>query len=173
MTIIDHWIALVAVILIVGVNDCASAQDWTDHEVAVARIAVNEATFRESDTIAIAEARGHYSLEELRAAHRRALAPVRTDSRRWIADLSGDLHRPDGWPESLVPWETRGRLLWLRTLSIVRATLRGERRCSGGVPSIWGGRRVDATRIRERLAEGWIVVDCGPTANVYMRRGGR
>jgi len=172
MTFIDHWIALVAVVLIVGVNDCASAQDWTDHEVAVARLAVNEGTFRESDTIAIAEARGHYSLEELRAAHRRALAPVRTDSRRWIADLSGDLHRPDGWPESLVPWETRGRLLWLRTLSIVRETIAGRRSVCSERPSVWGSPRLDRARLDRILARGGRVV-CRGTVNSFVVFGGR
>ncbi len=172
MTIFDHWIAPLLVLALVCVNDCASAQDWTEHEVTVARLAVNEATFRTADAAAIAEARGRYTVDELRAMHPRALAPVRTDSRRWIADLSADAHRPDGWPESLVPWETRGRLLWLSVLRTVRETIAGRRACSSR-PSIWGGRRVDEAHIRRRLADGYEIVRCGQTGNVYMRRGGR
>jgi hypothetical protein len=166
-----HWYPLVIVLTLVTWNECgmAGAQDWTEHEVTLGRLIVNEASFREADAVAITSARARYTVDQLRAMHVRALAPVRTDSRRWIADLSADAHRPDGWPESLVPWETRGKGLWLNTLRTVRETLAGHRRCSGGVPSIWGG-TMDAAHIRRRIEQGYVVVTCSNAANTYLRR---
>lgn len=176
MTFWDNQIAATLVVLAVFVNNCgAEAQanqsyDYTEHEVTLAKIACNEASFRVADTVAITQARGRYSVDELRRMHPRALASGRTDSRRWIETLSADAHRPDGWPEHLVPWETRGKLLWLTTLATVRATLRGERSCAGGQASVWGGRRIDAARIQRLIERGYEVVDCGPTLNSYLRR---
>jgi hypothetical protein len=166
-----HWYPLVIVLTLVCANECnmAGAQDWTEHEVTIAKIAVNEESFRTAGASAIAAARGRYTVEQLRAMHSRALAPVRTDSRRWIADLSGDMHRPDGWPERLVPW-SRGQQLWLAVLVAVRETLRGERiACGGERPSIWGG-TMDAAHIRRRIEQGYVVVTCQGSANTYLRR---
>lgn len=151
----------------------ASAQTYSEQEILIARLAVNEATWREADVAAIAYARALYSPAELRNAHRRALAVGRTDSRRWIETLGPDLARPAGWPEHLVPWETRGRIGWERTLHIVHDVVSGRVvPCSGVRPSTWGG-TMDRARIERMTANGWRVVSCGQVANTYLRRGER
>jgi len=163
------------VMILVGLHPCdpVHAQDWTDREVALAKLCANEATFREIDCVAITEARGRYTVIELRSMHRRAFAVGRTDSRRWIETLNADATMPIGWPERLVPWESRGKALWLNTLRTVRATLRGERHaCGGQTPSIWGG-KIDAAHIRRRIEQGWVVLACPGAANTFMRRGSR
>lgn len=168
-----------AALLFVGaflVNDClatAHAEDaWTEHEILLGRLAVNEATGRVADTIAIVEARGHYSDDELREMHPRALAPVRVDGRRWIAGLDGSMARPDGWPEARVPWETVGRERWRAVLVLVRATLRGERSVCASRPSVWGSRTLDAERLRRIYARGGREV-CMGTLNAFVIFGGR
>lgn len=152
----------------------AIADGYSARVVAVAKIAVNEGSFRDADHAAIAYSRSPYTVEQLGTMHRRALAVGRTDSRRWIEGLSADLSRPDGWPEHLVPWETRGRQGWERTLSTVRDVLDGRRVPCDERPSAWGGRHVDAARIARMTANGWHVVRCdGQTANVFLARGER
>lgn len=163
-------IALAAIAIVIGAECAARADEWTAQEVAIARLCVNEATWSGDDCAAITEARGRYSVPELRQMHRRALAEVRTDGRRWIAGLDAAGSMPDGWPESDVPWETSGRPAWLRTLATVRRTLAGGRVCSAR-PSIWGGASLDAPAISRREAEGYVRVNCGTTRNVFMRRG--
>lgn len=151
----------------------AHAQVYSEQEILIARLAVNEATWREADVAAIAYARALYSPAELRNAHRRALAVGRTDSRRWIETLGPDLTRPTGWPEHLVPWETRGRVGWERTLRIVHDVVSGRVvPCGGARPSTWGG-TMDRARIERMTANGWRVVSCGQVANTYLRRGER
>lgn len=168
--------AIAIVALIVGsiVNACeplrVGADDWTEQEVLIARLAINEASGRDADTIAITQARGGYSVERLRADHHRALAPVRTDSRRWIAGLDADMSEPIGWPSHRLDWPTFGVAMWTRTLATVRATLRGERGCAGGRPDVWGG-TMDHERIARIVAHGGVIVDCGHTANTYLRLG--
>jgi hypothetical protein len=154
----------------VTLDHCAPVQadTWTEHEVALGRLCVNEASSSLPDCVAIVEARGSRTVEQLRAMHPRALAPSRTDGRRWIAGLSADLSRPDGWPEHLVPWDTRGRAGWERTLDAVRDTLAGRRSQCTSAPSIWGGPVVDSDRIARHLARGAQVV-CHGTRNVFLR----
>lgn len=149
------------------------AQAYTEQEVLIARLAVNEGSFREADVAAVAYARALYSPAELRASHRRALAVGRTDSRRWIESLDASLARPDGWPGHLVPWETRGRIGWERTLRIVHGVVSGRVVPCNERPSTWGGRHVDAARIARMTANGWRVVRCGASANTFLRRGER
>lgn len=157
-----------------GCNAPAHAQVYSEQEVLIARLAVNEATWREADVAAIAYARALYSPAELRNAHRRALAVGRTDSRRWIETLGPDLARPAGWPEHLVPWETRGRVGWERTLRIVHDVVSGRVVPCSSRPSQWGGRRVDATHIQRLLDRGFVEVRCnGITSNLFLRRGER
>lgn len=166
------WVAAILLAVAVGANQCSAAHAdvWTEQEILLGRLAVNEATGRVADTIAIVEARGHVSVDELRRMHPRALAPVRTDGRRWIAGLDSSMQRPDGWPEARVPWETSGRERWRAVLVLVRATLRGERSaCVGRPGQVWGGRHIDADRIQRLIARGYVIVDCGATANVYLR----
>lgn len=144
---------------------------WTEQEILLARLAINEANGREADTIAITLARRTRTPDELRQMHPRALNPERTDGRRWIAGLDAHMGEPAGWPADAMPW-SRGERIWMRTLVTVRETLRGEHACSGGVvPSIWGGRRLDSRHIERRLEQGFTVVECGATANMFLRRG--
>lgn len=147
------------------------ADTYTEHEVLIARLAVNEGSFREADVAAIAYARAPYSVDQLRAMHHRALAVGRTDSRRWIETLNASLARPDGWPEDRVPWETRGRAGWQRTLDVVHDVVSGRVTPCDVRPSTWGGRTLDAARIARMTANGWRVARCGSTANAYLRRG--
>ena len=144
------------------------ADAYTEHEVALGRLCVNEASAAINDCVAIVEARGSRSLDELRDMHPRALAAHRVDGRRWIAGLSATLERPDGWPEERVPWETRGRAGWERTLEAVRDTLAGRRSVCTSAPQFWGGPDVDADRIARHLARGAVVV-CSGTRNVFLR----
>jgi len=155
-------------------NHPAHADAWTAHEVALARLCVNEASTSARDCLAIVQARGGYDVETLRRMHPRALADVRpeTDSRRWIAGLDASMERPEHWPESDVPWESRGVAAWRRVLETVRAGLRGQSACSER-PHVWGGRALDADHIQRRINQGFRVVDCGPTKNVFLRRGWR
>lgn len=165
-----------AALLFVGaflVNDCLAtvrAQEWSEQEVLLARLAINEATGRVADTIAITQARAHASVDDLRRMHPRALAPVRTDARRWIADLDGDAHRPEHWPEARYPWD-RWRPLWIRTLTTVRATLRGEMSVCSESPQAWGSRHLDAERLARIYARGGREV-CTGTLNAFVRFGG-
>jgi hypothetical protein len=168
-------LALAALTFLYGVtaDQCSPshAQAYTEHEVAIAQLAVNEGSFREADIAAIAYARAPYSVEQLRTMHRRALAVGRTDSRRWIEHLDATLARPDGWPEHLVPWETRGRDGWERTLRTVHDVVSGRVVPCDVRPSTWGGRTLDATRIARMTANGWQLARCGATANAFLRRG--
>lgn len=148
------------------------AQEYTDHEVALGKLCWNEASTNRNDCIAIVEARGRLSLTELQAMHRRALAPVRTDGRRWIAGLSGDVGAmPDGWPEDRVPWATRGVAMWSAVLETVRATLRGELSVCSEAAQAWGSRTLDADRLARIFARGGREV-CRGTVNQFVRFGG-
>ena len=142
---------------------------WTEQEILLARLAINEANGSEADTVAIVLARRGRTPEELRQMHPRALNPNRTDGRRWIAGLDAHMGEPEGWPADRMPW-SRGERIWMRTLVTVRETLRGGRSCAGGTPQIWGGRRLDSDHIARRLAAGFTIVECGATANVFLRR---
>ena len=149
----------------------AYADGYTEHEVLLARLAVNEGSFRDSDVAAIAYARARYSPDELRAAHHRALATGRTDSRRWIEGLDASLRRPNGWPEHLVPWETRGRAGWERTLATVHRVVALRYEPCDSRPQVWGGRAIDRRHLDRRLAQGFREVRCdGATANAFLVR---
>ena len=169
----NHPLTYAALTFIVGLlAQCdANADTWTDHEVALGRLCVNEGSSSVPDCIAIVESRGSRTVVELQAMHPRALAPVRTDGRRWIAGLSADLSRPDGWPEASVPWDTRGRAGWTRTLETVRGTLAGRLSVCTETPQTWGGRRVDAERLARHMARGAREV-CSGTQNSFIRFGG-
>jgi len=73
MTRPEHvYATLLGIVLIIaGFQPCSPvhAQDWTGHEVALAKLCANEATFREIDCVAITEARGRYTVIELRSMH--------------------------------------------------------------------------------------------------------
>jgi hypothetical protein len=173
---VNHPLTYSILTLIVGLAmHCqpVEADAYTEQEILIARVAVNESTWSESDVAAVAYARALYSPSELRASHRRALAVGRTDSRRWIESLDASLSMPAGWPEHLVPWETRGRAGWSRTLEIVHDVVSGRVVPCDARPSTWGGNRVDAARIARMTANGWRVVRCeGRTSNVFLRQGG-
>lgn len=168
-----HPLPLAVLVFLVGLaaHECepVHADAWTDHEVALARICVSEATWGEADCRAIVHARGRYDVATLRRMHPRALASVRTDARRWIAGLDASLTEPAGWPVA-VPWESRGRDAWVRVLGLVRESMRGPGACSEA-PHVWGGRAIDADRIARLEARGFVRVDCGVTRNVFLRRG--
>lgn len=150
----------------------AHADAWTDQEVALGKLCWNEASTNRNDCIAIVEARGHLTLPELQAMHRRALAPVRTDGRRWIASLSGTMAPPQHWPEDRVPWNPRGLAMWSTVLETVRATLRGELSVCDVRAQVWGSRTLDAARLARIFARGGREV-CHGTANQFVVFGGR
>lgn len=168
-----HPLPLAVLMFVVGLaaDMCqpAHADGWTEHEVTLARICVNEASFRDSDCRAIVEARGRYDVATLRRMHPRALASHRTDARPWIAHLGATSEMPAGWPEDRVSWHERGLPAWTRILSTVRDTMRTGGACEAR-PHVWGGRTLDAERISRLEARGYVRVDCGSTSNVYLRR---
>jgi len=149
-------------------EDDATAPGWTEQEVELGKLAIHEGSGRDADTVAITQARGRWTLERLRTEHPRALSPVGIGTRPWIAGLNGELTRPAQWNEERMPW-ARFRPVWLRTLQTVRRTLQGGARCAGGAPQIWGG-RMDSHHINRRLTQGFRILNCGNTANVFMRR---
>lgn len=148
------------------------AADYTEREILVARLAVNEGSWRERDAAAIAYARATWTVARLRSGHRRALAPVRTDARRWIADLHPDGHEPEGWPAHL-DWEQH-RPRWLAVLETVRGVLDGRvpDHCATGRPQSWAGPIVDRERLARVLASGGRIV-CTGTVNVFVQFGRR
>lgn len=168
-----HPLPLAVLVFLVGfaADMCqpAHADSWTEHEVMLARICVNEASFRDADCRAIVEARGRYDVATLRRMHPRALASSRTDARPWIAHLDASGAMPAGWPEARVSWQERGLPAWVRILSTVRETMRTGGACDAR-PQVWGGRSIDAERIARLEARGYVRVDCGDTRNVYLRR---
>ena len=173
----DHTIAWVAVAIgVAWLINAALAEgqtppDYTEREVLIARLAVNEASWRIADAEAIAYARQTWTVDRLRAGHRRALATVRTDARRWIADLHPDGHEPDGWPTHL-DWDQH-RPRWLAVLEAVRRVLDGRvpAHCMSR-PAVWGGPDVDQARIRIILTDGGRQV-CTGTRNTFLRLGRR
>lgn len=167
-------LALVLVTLAMGDFGARAqpSEPWTEHEVALGRLAVHEATWRERDTIAIVEARGHYSVETLRRMHPRALGEARERSRPWIHRLDATFAMPEEWPEDQIPWDSRGRALWQHTLETVRATLRRRRSVCIRRPDAWGSRTLDAARLARVYARGGREV-CTGTSNAFVVFGGR
>ena len=173
MRIHPMHIAVITFVIGATMRACspAYADTYTEQEVLIARLAVNEGSFRPADVAAIAYARARYTPDELRAAHPRALAVGRTDSRRWIEGLDASLARPDGWPEHLVPWDGRGRAGWSQTLATVHDVVSGRVVPCDARPQVWGGRRVDARHLARRLSQGYREVRCdGATANSFLAR---
>lgn len=153
----------------------ASAHEYGPDVVAVARLAVNEASFSPSDdATAIA-------LVVSRNARRAGLSPAAYveryhrrigSTRAWVAELDASFERPASWPESAVPWDEVGREKWARVLANVDAALAGRARirCEA---STWGSPVVDAERLARMTAAGWELVPCGATRNVFVRRSRR
>lgn len=173
MNIHPLYVAVVA-FLLAAAESChiqpSHADAWTAQEVALGQLCWNEGSTSRSDCIAIVQARGSYSLERLRSAHRRALNPNRTDDRRWIAGLNAAGTMPPHWPESRVPWQ-RGSALWTEILTTVRATLAGSLSVCDERPQVWGSRTLDADRLARIHARGGREV-CRGTRNAFVRFGG-
>ncbi len=97
----------------------------------------------------------------------------RNSPRRWIAWLPDDLMRPRHWPHGEVVWaRSQPRIVntYFRARNIVMGLERS--RCVEA-PDHWGGPVVDRNRIRAGVRSGyWRVVDCGDTANVFLRSRG-
>jgi hypothetical protein len=159
--------ALAVLALVNGLVAEGQSETYTDHETAVAQLAVHEGGWRLSDAAAIAYARGHLDLPTLRRMHRRALGGRPREA--WIGALRADGEQPTGWPAHLDWSAYRGR--WLDILATVRGVTRGTVAppCSER-PQVWGGREVDADRIRVILAGGGRDV-CRGTRNAFLVLG--
>ena len=98
--------------------------------------------------------------------HHRHTRPNRTDSNRWVADLSVSLERPIGWPERSVPWATDARGLpgWIGRLEEAEANLSGlsELECPAAFPVSWGGPVTDHALLMARLESGRYRIVAGP-----------
>lgn len=92
----------------------------------------------------------------------------RHDSRPWLGDIRRDLHEPLGWPSRLLPWDTH-RPKFQRLFAFVQGVLDGTTRdrCRG-IPTRWGGPRVDHELIERHQAAGRVIVDCGATRNIFL-----
>lgn len=93
----------------------------------------------------------------------------RQDARRWIAHLTLDGRRPEGWPRG-TSW-TRHRALWRGVLELAADVIRGrvESPCPSPIHH-WGDRHGDRLRA---LRYGWEQVECGRTRNLFWRVPGR
>lgn len=104
--------------------------------------------------------------------YRRALAPAsERRSRPWLANLDRSGDEPRLWPHgsNSQPWSER-RPQWLAALARADAFL--ERRVdapAGCNPHSWGSPTYDAAQIQSTLANGGHIVNCGNTANVFLR----
>lgn len=99
----------------------------------------------------------------------------RTDPRRWLAWLRGDLRRPKYWPRSNVPWDKRPiptcgdlrcRDAWSRTIEHAKWLMGPEdpeSHCEID-PHHWGDDDTDLERARR---QGLRQVDCGETLNLF------
>lgn len=169
----NHPLIVSVLVFALGVvADCsASADTWTADEVAIARLTVSEASFRESsDARVITWIVAH-------ASKRRGLSPAayiastyhrhpHSTSRPWLAGLDGSLAEPSGWPAD-ADWSRASRA-WERRLSDVRRYLSADAHGCDGVPLTWGGPRVDSRRIAAWQAKGYRVLSCGGTANRFI-----
>ncbi len=149
-----------------------------DGAVRLAQVCVHEVSFRTSDDCAAiyavidakARAAGVPFAQYILRHNARTFDPARTGARQWIPHLDESGNAPAHWPEALVPWVTRGRVLWAARLDEARDLLAGRRRhrCTR-IPWTWGG-EMD----RERAARlGLVAIDCGRTVNLFYVRGGR
>jgi hypothetical protein len=165
----------------------------TEEELAM-QLCVNEATWNTLDCGAITHIRIRYARAH-RISLREALillhgdgsdrptASLRSDrytnrregdNRAWIANLRSTLERPEGFVDD-GSWESRHRISAAEVLETVRGSIAGTLRdpCRAGrvVPSIWGGRRLDAVHIERRVQAGFAPAHCGATVNLYLGRG--
>jgi hypothetical protein len=163
-------VVIVGVLINAAFAEGQTVPDFDPVEVALGQLAVNEGTWSTADAEAIAYARDGWSLARLRAAHRRALDPDRSDRRRWIAGLRGDGVQPAHWPATH-EWD-RYRERWLSVLAAVRRVRDGHAPtfCTSR-PQSWGGRTVDADRLARIYARGGREV-CTGTRNAFIRFGG-
>jgi hypothetical protein len=102
--------------------------------------------------------------------HRHVASP----SRPWLAFLRADMSLPAGWRGGQAAWETRGRDTWRRVLTLAQKVNQGElAHTCNEAPITWGGPFVDCDNIQAYVRGDMHIVDCGPTANVFLARGHR
>lgn len=184
----------------VNVEELVRNDTRTVEELAGA-LCVNEATWRENDCIVIIQIRMRWAQQEgvslrdalvfihgdrstMRARHgervRRMTAALRSDrftnpregdSRRWIADLRADGHRPIGFDED-GSWENLYQREWLKIHTLVTGVIAGRvaSPCIGVQPSIWGSPTWDIEMINAKLAEGYVRSNCVGTRNIFLSR---
>lgn len=118
-------------------------------------------------------------VDHMRAYASKVFNPLRTDDRRWLADLHRDGRRPHGWDVRgrdgrPLPWRN-SRGPWLRLVAHAAQLVQGEmdwNPCQGAEPMDWGVEpAVSAYLRRNRRA---VVVYCGGplcggTVNVFLR----
>lgn len=178
-----HPLPLAVLVFVVGLlaDTCqpiAVRAQGADVGLLLARVAVHEAGFwRPADhraiaaiTVRQARRRGMELDTWIVRRFTRALRPAEElPGRRYIAGLSRSQRKPEHWRDDLNDWEGEYAPLWMTTLRNVDDVIarggRGE--C---LATIWGSPEYDRDEIEEKLANGWEIVDCGDTSNVYLRR---
>jgi hypothetical protein len=188
-TIFDLFLVLFALLCAIGwFSRCVAEahsqapQHFSEDAEALARLRVHEAgwpsrTSPTNDGGMIGQvmmkraARAHESVAAYiaRVHHRHTT----TSSRVWVRGLNRSMQRPEGWPESSVPWMRRGHDSWLRALEEAESVLTGEFAPCTEVPDTWGG-TVDRARIERMVGSGnYRVVNCGRTLNTPLVRARR
>lgn len=135
--------------------------------LALATICVSEAGFQiaTNDCLFI-----YLALKERSRTHRITLGMMksyskssfnkhRTDARRWIPYLNANFTEPEHWNETvMVPWASRRRA-FIEVYNLAAKLIRTNPRNPCGVRiDHWGA---TGFKRRQRLAEGWTLVQCG------------
>lgn len=180
---------LILVLALAGLTCAAEAQaqDWTDDEFALARLVASEAGLYnprrpdDRDVLAIAQIvkrvarwRRMTVAEYIASAHTRHTDPNRWNN-RWVLGLNREGTQPPQWRPAIDGrWEGEDQWAykqrWFKRLAQAREGLEGDPVCVHP-PITWGGPVVDRERIARMTASGlYVVVDCGPTRNVFLAR---
>lgn len=158
---------------------------FQQHEVYAARMCVNESGFQEGalDCLALLNlfkrnARYHHMSvgAYLLRHHADAVVPGRRyhgRGRMYIVELAPHGNQPTHWPSNL-DWNT-SRDRWMQYLrwaaTVLRSPVATLDPCAES-PHIWGSPVYDRVRIQRMVRAGTAhVVDCGNTANVFLRFG--
>jgi len=154
---------IVALMICCGVAGLAKADSYTSEQVALARICVSEAGWEIGDDcgsiLSVLRSRSERMriplMQAMRAYSSRTFDRSRTDSRRWIAELSGN-----GFPRGLA---ARHQSKWRQLLDHAGELLANP--ASTCDVHHWGSNH--GNDLARALRAGWTRVDCGDTKNAF------
>lgn len=170
----------VAALLTVAVAS-ASVDEYTEEEIAFAKICVHEAGWHDNhrDCAAIHQVlrwrtRVLFKQGLLHTMHKysdHVFNENRTGHRAFIAHLTGTLEKPEKWPSHL-NWETKYKHRWKRALASSRRISKRKPRVCKNVPRHWGNRQdLDERGWWPKIQRGeWAITDCGDTKNYFLHR---